>query len=206
MEFTTRRSAAILVIALVSIVVTQIIYTLLSNAGADINRPVIWGVEAMLFLLIAVFGLVMAARTPSGAAIWAAIAAGGLLNVIQLGMGLAMFSPLQDGGEAIAPVFSAVLGMAFFLYFAGKTLFGFAAILLGLRQLSAGGSLNKIVGGLAALAGLAALIVNGLAMAMGMDLVFPAGATGTVATLLLAIAIALYSDPHPRGAARVNAG
>lgn len=187
MTITARRSAQIISVALIATVVTQTIYFLLSSAEAEINRTVVWTTESVAFIAIAIFALVVLTRGGAHAAAWAAIALGGVVNLFQTGMGLTMFGPLSDAGEALAPAFQAVLSGAFFLYFAGKFLFGFAAILLGLVIFRQAGGVTKMLGGLALLAGLTALAVNLAAMAVGMDLVLPAGATGTAAALFLAL-------------------
>ncbi|MCR2832871.1 thiamine biosynthesis protein ThiC [Parerythrobacter lacustris] len=189
MEFTPHRSAQIVAVALISMVVTQIVYFALYSQGLDIDRPIIWTVEAVAFLAIAVFALVPLARGRDLTAAWAVIAVGGVLNAIQVGMGLAMFGPVSEAGEAMAPAFQSILAGAFFLYFAGKFLFGFAAIVIGLGAVRCGNGLGKAIGGLAVLAGGAAMLANTGAMARGMELMLPAGATGTLATLLLALAI-----------------
>lgn len=187
----SRRAAQIAVVMLLSVVVTQIIYIGLSNAGLDINRPVIWTVETVAFLALGVAGMVALARGTTHPAAWAAIALGGALNVIQVGMGLAMFPPLQDAGAAMKPAFDAMLAGAFFLYFAGKALFGFAAIDIGLGIMRRTSGMARAIGVLAMLGGLVGLVANVLAIGIGMDMVFIAGATGTVASLLLALAIIL---------------
>ena len=188
MDMTANRAAKYSAILLIVTVVTQIIYFAISAGGEEPPRMIIWTAEAVAFLGISVFALVVLARQAGNSAVWAAIAAGGLLNVIQVGMGLAMFGPLKDAGEAMEPAFTAVLGGAFFLYFAGKFAFGFAGVLLG-AGLMRGSGAAKAVGTLAALTGAAALLTNLGAMAKGMDLMFPAGIAGTAATLFLAVAI-----------------
>lgn len=189
MEINAKRASQLVVVWLLSVVVTQLIYIALSKAGMDINRMVIWTTEAVAFLGITVFALVALAKGERFGAAWAAIAMGGAFNVIQVGMGLAMFPPLSDAGEAMAPAFQAVLAGAFFLYFAGKFLFGFAGVVIGLDLVKSGGGLAKAAGVLAALTGVAALLVNTYAMAVGMDVVMLAGGIGTAATLFLALAI-----------------
>lgn len=189
MDFTARRSTQTVIVALFSVVITQIIYVALSSAGADINRMVIWTTEAVAFLAMSLFGLILLVQSNSNGAAWTAVALGGIFNVIQVGMGLAMFGPLTDAGEAMAPAFQSVLAGAFFLYFVGKFLFGFAAILTGATLLRSGVGAAKGVGGLAVLTGLAAMATNLVAMAMGMDMVRSAGAAGTAATLFLGLAL-----------------
>lgn len=184
------KSLRVVPILLISLVVTQIIYVVLSGNGADINRAVLWSTEAVAFLAITVLALTALAHRTALAMAWAAIAISGILNIVQLGIGLTMFGPLSDAGEALAPAYKAIVAGAFFFYFAGKLLFGFAAIIVGASLLRAGG-VARFIGALAALAGLSAMVVNLGGMATGMALAFPAGATGTAATLLLAIALAI---------------
>lgn len=177
------------------IVATQLIYVALSNSGADINRPLIWSTEALAFLAISVLALVSLVRAGHAAQgwaalAWAAIAVSGILNTVQVGMGLAMFGPVAEAGEAMEPVYRAIVAGAFFLYFAGKLLFGFAAIAVGADLLRATG-LAKGFAIVTIVAGAVALGVNLAAMAIGMSMVFPAGATGTAATLLLAIGLTM---------------
>lgn len=183
-------------LAMIVLVVTQLSYVVLSNSGFEMHRRVIWTTEAVAFLGITVLALVALAPNSKLAPAWAAIAASGVLNVVQVGMGLAMFGPLKDAGEAMAPAYEAVVGGAFFLYFAGKWLFGLAAILVGAAMLR-GTGLAKAAGMLAILSGLAAMAVNLVGMASGMAWIFPAGATGTAATLLLAIALAMTLRERP---------
>lgn len=183
-------------LAMIVLVVTQLSYVVLSDSGFEMHRRVIWTTEAVAFLGITVLALVALAQHSKLAPAWAAIAVSGVLNVVQVGMGLAMFGPLKDGGEAMAPAYEAVVGGAFFLYFTGKWLFGLAAILVGAAMLR-GTGLAKAAGMLAILSGLAAMAVNLLGMASGMAWIFPAGATGTAATLLLAIALAMTLRERP---------
>lgn len=195
MEITANRAAKLTAGLLLITVITQIIYIAISNSGGEPPRMLIWTSEAVAFLGIATFALVVLARTVSHTAAWAAIAMGGLLNVIQVGMGLAMFGPLKDAGEAMAPAFTSILAGAFFLYFAGKFLFGFAAIVMGSAMLRGSGA-AKIIGGLTALIGLGAVLTNLLAMAVGMEGLYPAAAAGTAAALFLAIAIWMNSPKN----------
>lgn len=185
-------------LAMIVLVVTQLSYVVLSNSGFEMHRRVIWTTEAVAFLGITVLALVALAQNSRLAPAWAAIAVSGVLNVVQVGMGLAMFGPLKDAGEAMAPAYEAVVAGAFFLYFAGKWLFGLAAILVGAAMLR-GTGLAKAAGVLAILSGLAAMAVNLLGMATGMAWIFPAGVTGTAATLLLAIALAMTLRGRPEG-------
>lgn len=177
-------------VILFALVVTQLTYFALSSSGQDINRPVIWTVEACGFLGLSVVSLMTMARHKALAPALAAIAISGIVNVVQLGLGLTMFEPLSQAGESLAPVYRSVLAMAFYLYFVGKLLFGFAALVVGVHLLRAGGA-ARAAGALAAVAGLAAMVTNVGAMAAGMAMVFPAGAAGTAATFMLATGLAM---------------
>ena len=190
MDIKEHRSAQIVAFLLLAVVVTQIIYFALSSNGSEINRMIIWSTEAVAFLGISVFALACLVRSPRHALAWAAIAVSGVLNTIQVGMGLAMFEPLSEAGEAMAPAFQSILAGAFFLFFAGKFLFGLSAILIGAALLR-GGRAAKAIGVVTVLAGLVSIAVNLGAMATGMTLIFAAGAAGTVATLVLGIAVAM---------------
>ena len=185
---TPTRLVALLLVILVA---TQLSYVVLSDAGFQMHRTVIWATEAVVFLAIAVLSLMVLARDGQQLALaWAAIAVSAILNVVQVGMGLAMFAPLKDAGPAMAPAYQATVAGAFFLYFAGKLLFGFAAVIVGARLLR-GTGLAKATGSLAILGGLAAMAANLGGIITGMAMVYPAGATGTVSTLLLAAALAM---------------
>lgn len=188
MDTTARSAGQIAALAMLVIVATQALYMVNSSAGLGIATSIIWTIEAIGFLTMAVFALVALARRARAPVAWAAIALGGLFNVIQAGMGLAMFGPLKDAGEAFAPTLGAVVAGAFFFYFSGKFLFGIAAIVLG-AALMKGPIAAKTIGALAMLSGLAAVLFNAAAMAIGMDLVIPAGAAGTAAALFAAIAV-----------------
>lgn len=175
--------------ALLVTVLTQVLYVGVRASGGEISSNFVWTFEALAFLIIATAALVPLARMTAMPLAFAAIAVSGVLNLLQIGRGLAMFGPLREAGAAAAPVFGAIVASAFFLYFAAKFLLGAAAIMVGGRLL-AGGAAAKAIGGLGLLAGSAAVIVNIIAMSQGMEGWFQmAGATGTVATLLLAIAL-----------------
>lgn len=158
MDESAGKAEAILPVLLGAIVLTQIVYVAKSALKIEIASAAIWSVEALLFLAIAVIGLV-AALQKSRLLACTCIAIAGMVNVLQVGMGLTMFGPLFDAGEPLIPVYESVVAMAFFLFFSGKLLFGCAAIVVG------------------------------------MDWLYPAGATGTIATVLLAVALHLQARP-----------
>lgn len=176
--------------ALLITVVTQIAY--MTVKGDTITGPMIWGVEAFAFLAINLLALAALRRSDGSAVGWAGLAAFGLLNLGQVGIGLTMFGPLGDGGDATATVMGAVLGFAFFLYFAAKFALAVTAVLFGLTGIGASSIAVKSVSVLAIGAGIFALVANGAAMALGREAwITYAGASGTVAALALAIMLFL---------------
>lgn len=185
------RAAQIAAFALIVTVVTQIIYITISNGGGTPPRDIIWSLETITFAALSLAGLAM---LPARPLIGAGIAIGGVLNTIQAGMGLVMFGPLMEGGEALAPVFSAVLSMAFLLYFVAKIALGVAALGAAGALWQASGA-AKIIGALAGLTGLAAIAVNTAAVFPATDLMFPAGAAGTAAAAFLALALFFMKAP-----------
>lgn len=120
-------------------VVTQIVYVVLSDNGFVPNRTAIWSSEAVAFLGIAIVAQVAMVEKGAMALAWSAIAVSGVLNVVQAGMGLAMFGPLKEAGDAMAPAYQATLAGAFFLYFAAKLLLGAAAITIGIHLMRSAG-------------------------------------------------------------------
>ena len=194
MQYSARRASIITAVFLAITVLTQLVYIGLRQNEIEFESSTIWTIEAVAFLAISVFALVPLARGSAHTAAWAAIALGGIFNVIQVGMGLAMFGPLKDAGEVLAPAYQSVLAGAFFLYFAGKFLFGFAGILLGLHVMRIGGGAAKAMGGLAVLTGVGAFATNLMGMASGMDMVWIAGAVGTASTLFLAIVAGILAQ------------
>jgi hypothetical protein len=187
MTFTPRGAAMAVAFALLGTVATQLFYIgVVSPTDDAMLRKITWVTEMALFSLVAVAALALAARGAMPL-VWSAVALAGIVNVIQVGIGLAEFGP---AGEAADPkVFASVLAGAFFLYFHGKAMIGMAAIGVGLAAWSDGSTLTKVLGAGSILAGLAAAVLNLLGMANGMEAVFAAGAAGTVATALLALTV-----------------
>lgn len=186
--------SSLIPILLLTVVLTQILYIAKAAYHLDIPSTFIWSVEALAFLGIALLGLLAMVHNGQLTLVWAAIAIGGLLNVQQVGIGLAMFKPLADAGEAMAPVYDAVAAGAFFLYFVGKLLFGFSAVAVGMTLVRSNG-MARIVGGLAVATGAAAMLVNLAGISIGMTWLYQAGATGTAATLFLALALMMIRGP-----------
>ena len=189
MTFTPRGAAITVAIAMLAAVATQLFYVgVVSPADDALLRKINWVSEMALYSLIAAGALSLMARGTMPL-VWSAIAIAGLVNVVQVGVGLSQFGP---AGEASDPkVFESVLGGAFFLYFHGKAMIGMAAIGAGLAAWADGTHLAKAFGAGCILSGLAAAVLNLLGMANGMALVFAAGAAGTAATAFLALTVLL---------------
>lgn len=184
-ESTVVRS--IVALALVTTVITQVVYLALDAGGQSHIAYPIWRIEALAALTVSILGFALYRLQPLVAG---GLVVSGLLNLLQTAMGLMLFYQLGYGGEEPpGQAFFAVLGLSFFLYFAAKVAIGGVAILLGAMLWKRGKLLPRTIGALAALAGLAAVVLNAAAMVVGMDMVFIAGAAGTAATLFAAMSL-----------------
>lgn len=182
---TVRTVAVLLLLAAIS----QPIYTALYLGAPEVNRQFLWGLEGLLFVLLAAFAgsaLVMAKRYTLG---FSAIAFAAALNVVQVGVGLTQFTPFREAAEAnpdLSGVAFSVVAFSFFGYNAAKILLGLAAVVFGMAKMKAGG---KALGGLTVLVGAVAFAANTLVMMFGLEGLLPppvAGGSGVVATALLA--------------------
>ena len=188
MVVSSYRAAWIVAAMLFLTVLTQLIYVGAGEATAQGLGKALWRVEIVAYLVMALYALRLARQHPLAAA---GLLVGGLLNVIQLGIGLHMFETLRQEGVPEA-VFRAVLQLAFFLYFAGKFALGFTAAGLGSVLFRSGGGVTGWIGIAAMLAGVAAIGMTLLAMLGGESrFTFPAGAAGTAAALIAGIALPL---------------
>ena len=198
MELSQDRTIKIVGVLLLLAAISQPIYTALYLNAPEIDRQIIWGLEGLLFVMLAAFAgsaLVMAKRYTLG---FSAIAFCAVLNVIQVGVGLTQFGPFREAAGAnpeLAGVAFSVVAFSFFGYNAAKILLGLAAIVFGMAKLKDG---NKLLGGVTALVGAVALGANTLVMMFGLrgfghkEL---AGGSGVAATLLLALCLlSLRSD------------
>lgn len=192
MELTHSRTVRILAILLLLAAISQPIYTALYLGAPDVNRQFLWGLEGLLFVLLAAFAgsaLVMAKRYTLG---FSAIAFAAVLNVVQVGVGLTQFGPFRAAAEAnadLSGVASSVVAFSFFGYNAAKILLGLAAVDFGMAKMNEG---RKALGGLTALVGAVAFVANTLVMMFGLQGFLPspvAGASGVLATLLLSICL-----------------
>lgn len=202
MEQTYGNIAKIVAASLLLTVVSQIVYmAALSDVGIVEGWPVrsaIWTIELILFSVVAIAGFAGLVRTSKLQLAWSAIAVSGLVNIIQAGIGLSMFLPATEAGEDFAPLMDTVLAGAFVFYFLAKVFIGFSAMAFGLLLFRGATIFFKAIGILSSVSGLAAFGLNIAALPQGLALVLPAGASGTIATLLLAWVIWLNSRETPQ--------
>lgn len=188
-----RYAATLIALTLVASVATQLLYfTLLSGVGIVEGwslRSAIWATEVILYALMAVAAFVGLARDPRLPIIFAALGLAGVVNLVQVSIGLGGFLPAGEAGEPGEVALQAMLGIAFLLYFLAKGLIGLAGIGLGIGLWQRASGPAKLAGGLAAVVGAVAAAVNLYALPQGMAHIFPAGATGTAAALTTALAL-----------------
>ena len=186
MEFSQRQNIQVIAALLLITVVSQALYTALYVAAGDVPRQWLWGIEGLVFVLLAAFAgsaLVQAKNYTLG---FSAIFASAILNLVQVGVGLTQFGPFREatqGVEALAPAAGSVVAFSFFVYNAAKVLLGISAVVFGTAISQAG---SKLLGRLTILLGFVAIVTNSIAMMFGRIEAIPSGATGVVATLLLA--------------------
>ena len=189
MEFTQQQNVKYIAAILFLLVITQAVYTAMYLAANDISRTWLWGIEGLLFVLLAAIAgsaLVMAKQYTLG---FSAIFACAILNLVQVGIGLTQFGAFREaaqGLEALQPAASSVVALSFFFYNAAKILLGLAAIVFGSAMIKAD---SIWLGRLTVLLGALAIITNTIVMMFGRTEGVPSGATGVVATLLLAICL-----------------
>lgn len=192
MEFTFTRTAQVTGILLLAAAITQAIYTAFYISEIAVPRQLLWGTEGILFVIMAAFAGSALAQSDRHQLAWAAITAAALLNVVQVGVGLTMFGPFFEASGAVdgmAPAARAVVAFSFMVYNAAKVLLALALLVFGLARLNAG---SQLLGGASALIGLVTLASNAASMAAGRDVFgdLPlAGASGVVATALLAVCL-----------------
>ena len=189
MELTQKQTVQTLSLLLFLAVATQVIYTPLYVAANDVPRQWLWGLEGLIFVLMATFAgaaLVQAKQHVLG---FSAITACAILNVVQVGIGLTQFGPFGEVAQSVegtAPAAGAVVALSFFIYNAAKVLLGLAAVVFGLATVAQGG---KMLGRITVLVGAIAIVANAIVMMFGRIDVVPSGATGVIATAFLAICL-----------------
>lgn len=192
MDLTQDRTIKIVAILLLFAAISQPIYTALYLGAPDFDRKFLWGLEGLIFVLLAAFAgsaLVMAKRYTLG---FSAIAFSAVLNVMQVGVGLTQFGPFGAAAKldpALGGVASSVVAFSFFGYNAAKILLSLAAIVFGMGKLGEG---SKVLGGVTAAVGVVAFIANTLVLMFGSKGIVPgpvAGSSGVLATFLLALCL-----------------
>ena len=192
MTVTSSNYRQLVAIFLLITVASQIAYlALLKDVGIVEGWPLrsmIWSIETVAFSLLAVAALATLGGGERHRFVWAAIAVSGIFNAVQAGMGLSMFLAPTQAGDAGKLLFDTVLAGAFLFFFLAKVLIGAASAMLGVALFQQGNGLGKTIGALSVIAGIAAVALNTFALPQGLAMVFPAGAAGTAATVMLAIA------------------
>ena len=192
MEFTNKRTTLITASLLLVLALTQAVFTALYSAEISFSRQYAWGLEAVVFTLLVAFAgsaMVQAQNAQLG---WSAITFSAILNIVQVSIGLTLFSTfgkVAGAVEGAQPLIGGVVSLSFMIYYAAKLLLGLAALVFGLSFIAKGG---KAIGGLTALAGAVAMLANAVLIIAGRDGFLPsgvAGASGMIATLLLAICL-----------------
>ena len=189
MEFTQKQNTQIVATLLLLTVASQAIYTAMYQYASDVPRQWLWGIEALLFVLLAAVAGSALAQAKSFTLGFSAIFASAILNFVQVGIGLTQFGPFREvaqGVDGVAPAAGAVVALSFFIYNGAKILLGISALVFGKALLQDG---SKILGGLTVLSGLIAIAMNTVVMMFGRIEDVPSGATGVIATLLLAVCL-----------------
>ena len=193
---TNRRLVQGLAATLLLTVASQIFYIIVvSGSSNEALRPLTWFTELLAFSASAIFALALAARRPAQAPIWATLAVAGLINIIQVAIGLSMFGPAMEAADSAPALFATILAGAFFFYFVAKLLLGAAGVLLGLGAVRNGGALSKGIGAISILAGLGSAWLSLLAMVDTESWRFAAGAAGTAATALVGLLLIFVPQP-----------
>ena len=197
MESTFRHTAQITGLLLLLVVLTQTVYTGLYFLEVAVPRRLLWGTEGFLFVVMAACAGSALAQADRQHLAWSAITAAAVLNVVQVAVGLTMFDPFFEAAgdlEGLAPAARAVVAFSFMVYNAAKVLLALALIVFAWARLTSG---SQLLGGAGALVGLVALASNTASMAAGRDVfgeMLVAGATGVMATALLAVCLLTLPD------------
>ena len=152
-------------------------------------RQWLWGMEGVAFIFLAAIAGSALVQAKSYSLGFSAILVSAILNFVQVSVGLTQFGPFREAAqavEALAPAAGSVVAFSFFIYNAAKVLLGIATLVFGNAILQVG---SKALGRLTMLVGFAAIVSNAIVMMMGRSEVIPSGATGVVATLLLAVCL-----------------
>jgi len=189
MEFSQKQTIQAVAMLLLLTVITQAAYTALYVGAKDLPRLWLWGVEGLVFVLLAALAgsaLVQAKQFSLG---FSAICASAILNLVQVGIGLTQFGPFREVAQSVdglAPAAGGVVALSFFIYNAAKVLLGLAALVFASAEIRNG---SKALGVVTFALGSIAIAANAIVMAAGKISGIPSGALGVVATLFLAICV-----------------
>jgi len=189
MEFSQKQTIQAVAMLLLLTVITQAAYTALYVGAKDLPRLWLWGVEGLVFVLLAALAgsaLVQAKQFSLG---FSAIFASAILNLVQVGIGLTQFGPFREVAQSVdglAPAAGGVVALSFFIYNAAKVLLGLAALVFASAEIRNG---SKALGVVTFALGSIAIAANAIVMAAGKISGIPSGALGVVATLFLAICV-----------------
>ena len=134
MEFTNKRTMLITASLLLVLAITQAIFTALYSAEISFSRQFSWGLEALVFTVLVAFAgasLVQAKNSQLG---WSAITFSAVLNIVQVSIGLTLFSSfgkVAGAVEGAQPLIGGVVALSFMIYYAAKVLLGLAALVFG---------------------------------------------------------------------------
>ena len=189
MDFTQKQNIRMVSALLLFTALSQAIYTLLYVVAKDVPRLWLWGIEGVVFALLAAIAGSALVQAKSHSLGFSAIMVSAILNLIQVSIGLTQFGAFREAAqniEGIAPAAGGVVAFSFFIYNGAKVLLGLSAIVFGTAVLQSG---SKLLGRLTILVGAIALSANAIVMVMGRIQAIPSGASGVVATLFLAICV-----------------
>ena len=192
MQISERSAARAVALLLLLAAITQPIYTAFFIGAPEIDRRFLWRVEGLLFILLGCFagaGLVLAKRYALG---YSAIAFAAVFKLLAVGLGLTQFFPFNAAGEMnadLSEVATSIVAFSFFCYNSANVLLGLAAIVFGLAKWAERG---RAIGAITTVFGIIALTTNTVVMMFGFQGLLPspvAGASGVVATVLLAVCL-----------------
>ena len=125
MEFTHKRTTLITASLLLVLALTQAVFTALYSAEISFSRQYAWGLEAVVFTLLVAFAgsaMVQAQNAQLG---WSAITFSAILNIVQVSIGLTLFSTFGKVAgtvEGAQPLIGGVVSLSFMIYYAAKLL------------------------------------------------------------------------------------
>ena len=115
MEFTQRQNIKYVASLLFLAVITQAIYTALYVAANEVPRQWLWGLEGVLFVVLAAVAgsaLVQSKKYTLG---FSAILVSAIFNVVQVGIGLTQFGAFREAAQAVeglAPATGSVVALS----------------------------------------------------------------------------------------------